>query len=447
MKYPFLSPVLALTATLFLTAGCGDSLSGREPIPEVRELNPDEAPAVPEMSTAERLGFSQRQMPAGHPPTSGAGAPATASGQGKPSLAYEVPEGWEELPASQFRDVNLRPAGDPDAECFVTVLPGSAGGLLPNLNRWRAQMGADPISEAEAADLPRKSIAGVEGVYMEVEGAYGGMGGQESRPDYLMAAVATQHGDWSYFVKMTGPKAVVQAELDKLHAFCASLAAAEPQTTPAMQPGAAPASGALPEGHPPVPGAAPASGALPDGHPPVPGAAPASGALPEGHPPVPSSLEAAGSPVMPPAGGADNFAWDLPEGWERGPDRDMRLATLFAGPDHAVECRLFILDNMGGGLEDNVNRWRQQMGLPALGSEEIANLPRIDVLGHPSTLLDLEGSFTDMQGTPVTGQRMLGLICPLENRQGLFIKLTGPTEAVAAERDNFLALCASLRQE
>lgn len=421
-----ISPVFALllAASLCLATGCGDSFSGRESIPEVRELAEGDVHAVPDMTTAERLGFSQRQMPAGHP----AAAPAAGgSGTGKPALAYEAPEGWEELPVSQFRDVNLRPAGNPEVECFVTVLPGDAGGLLANLNRWRAQMGAGPISEAEAADLPRKPLAGVDGVYMEVEGAYGGMSGQDARPDYLMAALAAQREDWSYFVKMTGPKAVVQAEIENLDAFCASLKVTGTQA--------------------PAQAAAPAESGLPPGHPPVPDATAGGDGLPPGHPPVPSSLESAGAPVVPPAGGADNFAWDLPEGWERGPERSMRLATLYAGPDHAIECRMFVLDNMGGGLEDNVNRWRQQMSQPPLSAGEIAELPRMEVLGRSSTLLDIEGEFTDMQGAPVPGQRMLGLICPLDNGQGLFIKLTGPAESVAAERDAFLALCASLREE
>ena len=37
----------------------------------------------------------------------------------------------------------------------VTVLSGAGGGLLPNLNRWAGQMGAEPLTPLAVADLRR----------------------------------------------------------------------------------------------------------------------------------------------------------------------------------------------------------------------------------------------------------------------------------------------------
>ncbi|HLU40356.1 MAG TPA: hypothetical protein VK081_13305, partial [Planctomycetota bacterium] len=55
------------------------------------------------------------------------------------SFVHELPTGWTRMAPSAMRLVNLRVAGDPRAECYLTSLPGAAGGLLDNVNRWRSQ--------------------------------------------------------------------------------------------------------------------------------------------------------------------------------------------------------------------------------------------------------------------------------------------------------------------
>jgi len=70
---------------------------------------------------------------------------------------------------------------------------------------------------------------------------------------------------------------------------------------------------------------------------------------------------------------ADNggFDWTAPDEWERAPARSMRLVTYFAGGDTSAECYVSLLPGDGGGLESNLNRWYEQMGVQPLSPEEI----------------------------------------------------------------------------
>ena len=47
---------------------------------------------------------------------------------------------------------------DPDADCSVTVLPGTADGVQANVDRWRKQMGLGPMDPAEMAKMPQVAM-------------------------------------------------------------------------------------------------------------------------------------------------------------------------------------------------------------------------------------------------------------------------------------------------
>ncbi|MBI5363794.1 MAG: hypothetical protein HZA53_11495, partial [Planctomycetes bacterium] len=66
-------------------------------------------------------------------------------------LAWKAPEGWVRAPDRATRVLTLLHGGDEDVECYVTTLPGAAGGVLANVNRWRGQLGAAAWSEEELA--------------------------------------------------------------------------------------------------------------------------------------------------------------------------------------------------------------------------------------------------------------------------------------------------------
>lgn len=108
------------------------------------------------------------------------------------------------------------------AECYVTSLAGDGGGVLANLDRWRAQMGAQPLSSAELAELARVTICGVESPVLEMSGDFAGMGGEVQTGSGLLGAVAPL-ADRALFVKLVGPAATVAEQRETFLVFCESL--------------------------------------------------------------------------------------------------------------------------------------------------------------------------------------------------------------------------------
>jgi len=169
--------------------------------------------------------------------------------------------------------------------------------------------------------------------------------------------------------------------------------------------------------------------------------------LPETPTTIPAQPPGAGSSEESPGVAGAQLKWDTPEGWSEAPASSMRDVNLAFGPEGIGECYVARLPGAAGGLESNINRWRKQMGQDDLSSEEIANLPSIDIFGVPASLVSIDGSFTGMGGkATIDDARMLGAVLMTPNG-ALFIKMTGPRELVAANRDAFEAFTASLRLE
>lgn len=139
------------------------------------------------------------------------------------------------------------------------------------------------------------------------------------------------------------------------------------------------------------------------------------------------------------------FTWTLPEGWKEAPATAMRLGNFKLASNPDAECYVTLLQGAAGGADANINRWRSQMGQPDLTPEDIAALPKVDVMGKPSPMVEILGSFAGMMGDPKPGYLLLGVVCALDG-QVLFVKMTGPETAVAAEKERFAALCKSLKQ-
>lgn len=147
-----------------------------------------------------------------------------------------------------------------------------------------------------------------------------------------------------------------------------------------------------------------------------------------------------------PTSEAPRLVWPEPSTWTKGPESPMRLVTFNVGERQETECYVSVLAGNGGGLQANINRWRNQMGQPPSTSEEMNGLLQIEVLERPAPVLEIEGDFTDMSGEMQQGFMMLVVICALPD-QTVFVKMTGPTTEVKAERQHFLAFCESLKME
>jgi len=152
-------------------------------------------------------------------------ADEVAAAHGGSALRWEEPPGWQRGPARAMREVTLFAGADGSAECYVTILGGAGGGLAANVNRWREQMGAARLSDEEIGALARIPMLGGDGVLVEVDGRYRGMGDADVSDARLLGAVRLLPAS-SVFVKMIGPRAVIEEERDAFLAFCRSLEAA-----------------------------------------------------------------------------------------------------------------------------------------------------------------------------------------------------------------------------
>ena len=82
----------------------------------------------------------------------GPGAPAT----------WSLPAGWKEEKGTGFRVATLK-APDGKLEVAITRFDGQAGSVLANVNRWRDELGLEPLREAELASaLVTEDVGGVK---------------------------------------------------------------------------------------------------------------------------------------------------------------------------------------------------------------------------------------------------------------------------------------------
>jgi hypothetical protein len=148
---------------------------------------------------------------------------------GDERLRWETPAGWAQAERSQMRPVNLTFGPNKEGECYLAMLPGGAGGVLANVNRWRKQMAQPELTEEDLAKLPQKTLMGIQGVYVTVDGAYTNVGAPEAKPDQRLQGIVASLGEAGLFVKMVGPKALVEANTAAFDQFVASLKLRTPQ--------------------------------------------------------------------------------------------------------------------------------------------------------------------------------------------------------------------------
>ncbi len=158
-------------------------------------------------------------------------APEALLPNSKDGLSWTPPSGWRQAPDRQMRSVTYLLGPQGEAECYVAVLGGDGGGLKSNLDRWRQQMGAGPLSSAELAGLERVPSLGGAAVLIDVPGAYRGMSGERVEDALMLGAVLSQTNGGSaertVFVKLVGPTGTVEAERGAFRAFVQSLEGAQ----------------------------------------------------------------------------------------------------------------------------------------------------------------------------------------------------------------------------
>jgi hypothetical protein len=312
---------------------------------------------------------------------------------------WTLPRGWREVPGSGMRFATLVVEGtDPPLEVRVTPLSHAARDLLDNVNRWRQQIGLDPVTTTEVGPLVRQIDAG--GRPIDFVSLTGPAAPEAPAKQILAGILPGQEQVWFFLMFDEAARVAPHAA-----AFEAFLGTVHLETHHAGEP--APASAEVPPDMMPA------------------GDAPASSAAP------PSGSAA--------TSGAGGMTWTLPPGWSIDPTPgDMRVATIRL-PEGGGEVAITRFGGPGGDLLANINRWRNQLGLaPVAGPADQAG-ESITVAGRSTRLFDMSeaGSAPDRRRTMV-----VGLAEPDAN---WFIKVTGPHAALAEAAPAFRQFLGTVR--
>jgi hypothetical protein len=105
--------------------------------------------------------------------------------------------------------------GGSAAAVNVSTSAGDGGGLAPNVNRWRGQLGQSPWSAAELQQQVKTVEAGGNKIaFVEMSGT----DARTSQPSALVGAMVV-HGDTTWFYKLMGDAKLVAAKKDEFMKF------------------------------------------------------------------------------------------------------------------------------------------------------------------------------------------------------------------------------------
>jgi hypothetical protein len=138
-----------------------------------------------------------------------AAAPSTSGGA--------LPSGWTEVPSPQMLLAKyvIQGNGDAKAEVNVSMLNGTGGGVMPNVTRWRGQLGLPPLSEEDWSKQAQTiDVAGNKGTLVDMTGT-DMKTGKKAR---LVGVIVPQAGD-TWFYKLMGDEQVVEQQKDVFTKF------------------------------------------------------------------------------------------------------------------------------------------------------------------------------------------------------------------------------------
>ena len=156
----------------------------------------------------------------GGPAPSGASVPSATPS--KPPFKYEPPASWKEAGADGISLASFTVGeGDSAAKVTVTPLPASAYELLPNLVRWRGQVGLPALggNETDAALKAVESITLGDGT----QGQYAVLVGPESAdPRQAILIVVAVRNDTAWFIKLIGDAELALRDRPNFESFVKS---------------------------------------------------------------------------------------------------------------------------------------------------------------------------------------------------------------------------------
>ncbi|MGA1205590.1 MAG: hypothetical protein ACO3ZW_07260 [Opitutales bacterium] len=192
----------ALAGTIFLS-GCGREEPQFVQIEEIKETP------------------HQVQQVAEHVHTPGDGHDHSADTDA--GFAFEAPVGWTSKPPSSMVLLSFQ-AGQPPqnmADVTVSAFPGDVGGQVANINRWRRQVGLQPVDEVTAAGLvTEREISGFPAWQVSLIGP---IDASRVGEPVKMVVAAVAHDGKTWFFKLMGGESGVNDELASYEAFLTSV--------------------------------------------------------------------------------------------------------------------------------------------------------------------------------------------------------------------------------
>ncbi len=333
----------------------------------------------------DREGVRQYQAPKGTASaasTPPAGMMTPEPSAGVPHVKWQLPAGWQELPAGQMRVGSFAVTGENGQKADVSIipLPGLAGSDLDNVNRWLGQLGAAPITADELGKLAEKvGVGGSEGQLFDLAGP------ADQKPRKRMLAAILRREGTAWFFKMTGDDALVTQQKPAYVSFLKTLTFG-----PAAAAGAPAGAATAPAAPPPLL-----------------------------------------TPAQMPAPTAGKPAFTVPATWKEEAPGPMQVVKYVPeGAAGKADITVVVLPGDGGGELANINRWRRQLGLEPTTETDPAKL---------ATALKIEGAqgyLVDI--TNDASQRRMIAAAVTRGGQTWFYKLTGETAVAEKEKAAFI---------
>jgi hypothetical protein len=296
--------------------------------------------------------------------------------EGPPAVAPSapVPSNWEPQSPSQMRKASFLARGEKGAvaDISLVVLGAAAGNVIENVNRWLSQLGQPPVSAERLAGLVQH-VPTPRGDVVVVDLAGTPENGDASNDGRIVAGMISDEAQTSFF-KMRGNAALVEAEKDNFLKWVTAVCGAG------------------------------------------------------------STMEAVNSP--PPSNPqAPQIKWEMPAGWATAPPAPMRYASFTAAENgQTADISIVTFPGDGGNDGDNVNRWRQQIGLPPLEA------------GHSESVVPMKIGENTFSTIDVSGTKSR-VVTAWVRRDGRtwFFKLSGPDKVVEKEKPKFVKFLQSVR--
>lgn len=291
-------------------------------------------------------------------------------------MTATIPPNWEPQPPSQMRQASFLVHGDNGAVAdisFVTLGP-AAGNVLDNVNRWLGQLAQPPIAEEKLKSVVQP-LPTARGEVAVVDLSGQPENGDVAKDGRIIGAIAAD-GTGTAFYKMRGNATLVGTEKQNFLKWVSSSRSADATS---------------------------------------------------------SSTNA----TSPPANSdKTQIKWEVPQGWSPAPASAMRYASFAVEANgEKADISVVTFPGDGGSDTDNVNRWRQQIGLPGVDSNALKSMMAAVHAG------DLHIDTVDMAGA--NARVVAGWV--RHDGRAWFFKLTGPATIVERERPKFVTFLQSVR--